>query len=99
MSQHISGNIGQSVSHELGPFIFLNDLSKLCVRKSLITAFNKGTAQKVVGNGDVMPAIGIRLSGGCGDFLAGYATEEERDKVFEQLKWNFENEYRGWEKE
>lgn len=91
MSQHISGHVGQTVSHESGPFI---TVGRLRVRKAYINAYWPVANVKVSPDDQVgRPGYTIIFSGG--PFVESCATQEEVDKELAKLDWIFEKDYRG----
>ena len=87
MSQHITGNVGQSVSHEDGPFLTIGVFR---VRQSLIQAYCVGKKSD-----EANTAHGVNITFSNGQCFIGLDNEEAAQKEVERLDWLFKKYYQG----
>lgn len=88
MSQHISGDIGQSVSYEYGEFIRIGGAR---IRKALIKGYTPATTPKELLENKEMnfKPFGLNVFYDGPTISQTFDTEEERDKAMERLDWLF----------
>lgn len=91
MSQHISGNIGQSVAHDLGEFVQIGP--KLRLRRDLIIGYDpyKGPGGGAANPTEEVEGLHLWFQGGQ-QFLTMPLAEAEKEAA--RLDWLYKGEKR-----
>ncbi len=87
MSQHISGEVGQSIRHDYGEFIHIGEFR---LRKELITIY----APNYITDDPKGRKFGILITVSGERYGLAIGTEEETKIELEKLDWIFKKESR-----
>lgn len=88
MSQHITGNVGQRVETEHGPFITIGDMR---IRKSLIQAYRYAQNPREV----LTVEEGLAVTFSNGIYFIKMDDKESAEREVEKLDWLFKKDYQN----